>query len=317
MRLFGVSPLQTDLIGHYPDLAGLRRSAKSNAWSQVAAHFEQLPVRSDQSVAVRVVAETPGSERFLEQVVNSERNSSLARTLLGARFIVMAWEARGRTFAKDVDPSQWQFFFGYLERAERLLAEATAMDPTNAAAWTERVILARGLELGLDEGRHRYEQAAEHCDAPYTAQRQLLQNLCPKWGGSVDELHAFARDCLKCAPPGSLAGAVVANAHVEHALDIMMAEGALAAEEYIGQREVRDEIAAAAAHTVLHPEHRPWHGWVSAHSVFAFALVTGGDPRAVPHFEALGSRVCPYPWEQVYRRWKAAFRRLGNHRRPL
>lgn len=108
-------------------------------------------------------------------------------------------------------------FYDYLRRAERVLADATAIDPGNAAAWTERVTVARGLGLGQAEGRRRYERAAEHCEAPYGAQWQLLQSLCPKWGGSVEAVHPFARDCLRSARPGTLGGAVVADAYVEHA----------------------------------------------------------------------------------------------------
>jgi hypothetical protein len=306
--------LVTEDTEHYPDLVVLRRSVTSGDWNAVSACFRELPADSDHAVAVRVVANTAGSERFLQRAVDAEGDSSLARTLLGARFIVLGWNARGRGRARDVSPAQRQVFHEYLQRAERVLADATAIDPTNAAAWTERVTLARGLGLGVPEARRRYERAAEHCAVPYVAQAQLVQYLCPKWGGSLREVHAFARECLTGSQPGTLSGAVVANAHVEHAFTLNYARDA---RYYLGQRDVREELAAAAAHTVLHNDFNRWHGWVDAHSVFAFALAQGYDhPSAAPHFAALGNRVTPYPWEQMSNTWKAAFRIASLQARP-
>jgi hypothetical protein len=204
-----------------------------------------------------------------------------------------------------VSQAQFQLFFERLRQAERHLADATAIDPTNAAAWTERIITARGLSLGSDEARRRYDRAAEHCDAPFAAQEQMVQNLCPKWNGSRGAVLAFARECLRGAKPGSLSGAVIAHAHVELAFD-----GNLS---YLAESAVRDELIGAAAHTVLHPDFRPSHGWVSAHTVFAFALFhSGAYGHAAPHFDALNHRATPYPWERSHVQWKRAFRRARS-----
>jgi hypothetical protein len=273
-----------------------------------------MPARADQSVAVRLVAETPGVERFLQKVVDAERDSSLARTVLGARLIVMAWNARGAHLARYVSQSQWEVFGNHLQHAERVLADATALDPANAAAWTARITTARGLSLTADESRRRYQRAAEHCDTPYIAQAQLLQNLCPKWQGSLAEMHAFARECLAEAKAGSLGGAIVANAHVEQAFTATYLREI---SEYLGQRKVRDQLTAAAEHTVLHPEFAPCHGDVAANTTFAFASHTGGDfTQAARHFAALGSRAAEYPWHVLNdKKWKSVVRRARHEAR--
>jgi hypothetical protein len=300
-------PLRTKAIEHYPDLAPVRTAVRRGDWNAVTAYFDGLPARSDRSTAVGVVADTVGSERFLQRVVDTDRDSSLARTLLGARLIITAWDARGSGWAKHVKPAQWRVFHDQLGRAERLLADATAIDPSNSAAWTQRVTVARGLSLGLDEARRRYERAAEHCDAPYGAQSSLTQQLCPKWGGSVEEVLAFTRQCLQEAKPGSLGGVVVADAHAEIGFDDY-GEGELP--RYFTIPRVREELEAAAAQTVLHPDFRPVHGWVSAHSVFAFVLFHArAYDRAAAHFAALGNRVKSYPWSRHDVAWKPAYRR--------
>ncbi|GAA1026523.1 hypothetical protein GCM10009557_04570 [Virgisporangium ochraceum] len=297
--------LRTKTIELYPDLAPLRAAVRRGNWAAVSAHFDGFPARADRSTAVQVVAETAGSERFLQRVVDTHRDSSLARTLLGARYIVTGWNARGATRAKYVQADQWRVFHDHLRRADGLLADATSIDPSNAAAWGERVTAARGLSLGQDEGRRRYERAAEHCDAPYGAQRQLLQTLCPKWGGSVDAVLTFARQCAEAAKPGGLGAANVAAAHAEIALDDDDVEVA----RHLAAPHVREEVAAEAARSVLHPDFRPVHGWLGAHSVFAFTLFHAADHAgAAVHFAAMGNRVNSYPWSAHSGLWKPEFR---------
>ncbi|KKK06505.1 hypothetical protein LQ51_07830 [Micromonospora sp. HK10] len=306
--LYRLSPVRTDLFDIYPDLAPLRASMKSGDWRRVSGYFEGLPIRADWSVAVRAVARTRGAERFLQRVVDSERDSALVRTLLGARFIVMAWDARSGLLAQYVKQAQWQIFHDYLNRAERLLADATTIDPTNAAAWTERVKVARGLGLGVDEGRRRYDRAAEHCDVPYLAQAELAQNLCPKWGGSLDALLTFARERLETGKPGTLDGAVLADALIERAF---MEDDYSLMEQNLQDGSVRSELARAAEQTVLHPDFDPsTHGTVAAHATFAYAFFVAGDhKRMAPHFAALGDRSNWYPWGVWHgKNWKDTFR---------
>ncbi|MGY0235055.1 hypothetical protein [Longispora urticae] len=298
--------LQTKLTDLYPDLTGLRRAIRSADWAAVAGYFAALPDRADRSVAVRLVAETPRSERFLERMLDTERESSLVRTLLGARLIVLAWQARSAAQSQYVSMAQWQIFHDLLNRAERVLADATALDPTNAAAWTERIIVARGLSLPNAEARRRHDRAAEYCDAPFVAESQLVQNLCPKWGGSTGALHAFTQERLRTGRPGTLAGAAVAHAHIEHALTF---DYISMITDRLGERQVRDELVAAAEQTVLHPEFRPVHGWVAAHSAFAFAFWQGGyRTLAAPHFAALGRRATSFGWDNLDDKWRKAFR---------
>jgi hypothetical protein len=296
--------LRTKVATLYPDLRALQGSVRRGDWAAVSACFEQLPARSNGSVAVSAVAQIRGSERFLQRIVDTERDSSLARTLLGARLIVIGWNARGGARARYVKPAQWRVFHDYLQRAERVLADATAIDATNAAAWSERITVARGLGLGQHEARRRYDRAAEHCDVPYTAQARLLQTLCPKWGGSFGDVFAFARQCLTEATPGSLGGAIIADAHVEHGLEDY---------RHFDAPGAREELVAAASQTVLHPDFRPVHGWVGAHSAFAFALFHGGSYlSAAQHFTAMGNRASGYPWYSSDVFWRSAFLRARH-----
>lgn len=118
----------------------------------------------------------------------------------------------------------------------------------------ERLSTARGLELGHAEARRRYDQVSRVVPHLYTAQAELLQQLCPKWGGTFAQAHAFAQECAVAAPPGSLSQLVVIEAHLEHSF---AANSDIAAVSYLARPEVREEIEDAVGRSVENSDFRP------------------------------------------------------------
>lgn len=60
---------------------------------------------------------------------------------------------------------------------------------------------------------------------------------------------------------------------------------------------VRDELLAAAARSVQHPDYRPGFHWVGDHNEFAGALSLGGHYReAAPFFRTVGDKATELPW---------------------
>ncbi|WP_157746322.1 hypothetical protein [Micromonospora inositola] len=287
---FGVPT--TNRLHHYPELRPLRQAVLSRDWPAVTRFFADFPTDQDPSVAVAMVAELRGVETFLQGAGGGPASSTLAATLLGARWVVMGWEVRTARYASQVSRQQFAQFHDYLARADNLLGDVVMAEPDNVSAWTTRVRIARGLQLGLAEAWRRYNRAAKARPHPVTAQLTLAQQLCPKWGGSFPELHAFAQRCAAEAPPGALNAAVVAEAHIEQA------RAEPSASRYMRRPEVREQLRQAVARSVGHPAYRPVFGWVQAHSSFAYAWTLAGDRRsAAPHFAALGNRFTSFPWE--------------------
>ncbi|ATO13624.1 hypothetical protein CO540_07080 [Micromonospora sp. WMMA2032] len=278
-----------DLVDHYADLAPLRRALRARDWPAVVAFFDRLPEHDDPTVATAMVAETRGVETFLRVAGGGPAESTLAGTLLGARLVWMAWQARGSARARYTSRGQFASFHQILHEAERVLGEVTAEEPGNIAAWTARLRTARGLEMGQAEANRRYERAAKARPDPFFAQLTHVQQLCPKWGGSLDRLLGFARHCAETAPPGSLNAAAVADAHLEFAYESGIA--------HLRSPAVLHEIRGAVARSVGHPDHRPVHGWVQAECSFSYVLRLAGDlPGAAARLAALGNRVTIYPW---------------------
>ncbi len=220
-----------------------------------------------------------------------------ALTVLGARLVQVGWGIRTSARAKDVSREQFDAFHAHLRDAEQLLIRATALDPSYDAAWAERLNTVRGLSLGKNEARRRYDRLARYHPHHFTGQARLLQKLCPKWGGSWDEAHGFVRECLLAAPEGSLSGGLVAEAHIEHWSDM---NGDDKRAEYLRQPHVHAELVEAAQRSVLHPQFGRPYGWVTVQGAFAalFSLI-GDTAQAAAHFRALGNLASEYPWSYL------------------
>jgi len=285
------------------ELAPLRTAAANGDWGATRAFFADLDSAEMVTFAADVLGDTAGVETYLEQAAADAPADPLPRTLLAWRYIHLGWETRGRAAATHVTPEQFDQFHTLLRKAERILIEVCAEQPDSAPAWTARLLTARGLGLGLSEARRRYDRLSAHHPHHYPAQTQLLQQVCPKWGGSWEAAHGLAQECASAAPDGSHAGALVALAHLERWVDL---DGA-ALKAYLRDVSVRNDLRSAARISVLHHDYRPgWH-WIDAHSAFAMAFSLGGHfEDAAPHFAALGDRAAEFPWRYLHDP-KAAF----------
>ncbi len=177
-----------------PALVGLHDAVTCGDWPAIAAFFAGVPDPDDRDYVVYVIAETEGSEEFLRAAADrAEPESTLAVTLYAARLVVVGWNVRGGLRAQYVGREQFDTFHDRLRRAERLLIDVTARDPADTSAWAWRLKTARGLELGQAEARRRYDRLARTAPHMYTAQAQLVQQLCPKWGGTFEAVPLCAK----------------------------------------------------------------------------------------------------------------------------
>jgi hypothetical protein len=284
----------------YPELIRVRQGATAGDWVSVQAAYHALSNESLRSAAVRTVGDVKGSREMLAPVAESPGYSSeqlLARTMLASALIQIGWGIRTNSRAQYVSKDQFRQLHDYLRQAEQVLIDVIAHDPNNVAAWNERMVTARGLQLGLSEARRRYDHAARLAPHLVAPQKQMLQHLCPKWAGTLDQVHAFARECAFSAPPGSLNGQLVADGHLEHWATLSGSE----ARAYLGSSAVQEEVTAAAYHSVLNSAFVPVFGWVVAHAYFALLQSAAGNPAAASvHFQAVGSFDISELWSQFF-----------------
>ncbi|MFF7332815.1 hypothetical protein [Streptomyces sp. NPDC008150] len=298
----GAQPLLCDPFEVHPDLAPLRQAAFAGDWTAVRAFFDGLDGERTH-YAAGALGDLDEVETLLERAAAEQPDDPLPRALLAERYIRMGWEIRSRAEAQHVSRDRFARFHEWLRKAERLLIEVCAEHPGYAAAWASRQTSARGLELGQSESRRRYDRLSAVHPHHYGAQLQHLQQVCPKWSGSWEAAHGFARECATAAPPGSPSGALVALAHIEHWVSLEGGQDVA----YLREVAVLAELRQAARDSVLHPDFVPgWHA-PGAHGAFAMVFSLAGRPAdAAPHFEALGNRIDEFPWRYLPR-WQGAF----------
>ncbi|MCR6489186.1 hypothetical protein M8542_40820 [Amycolatopsis sp. OK19-0408] len=294
MSSTGTAPAPVfDPAAAFPEAGVLRSAAEAGDWPTVSGFFARFTSPDERSFGVTTTMSVPAAEPMLRAVVEREPRAEPARVLLAAQYVQRGWTIRGTGPAAGVSRDQFAGMHEWLRQAEHLLIDVTAREPANAVAWWLRLITARGLGLGQSEARRRYDRLAAHHPGFLAAQRNLLQQLSPKWGGSWDAAHAFVRECTAAARPGDPQGVLVPELYLERWLEL----GPEAGGDFLRGPGIREEIAAAAATSVLHPAYRSRFGWVVAHSTFAMAFSLIGDlPRAAVHFRVLGGRASEGPW---------------------
>ncbi|SDZ48744.1 hypothetical protein SAMN05421684_5635 [Asanoa ishikariensis] len=274
-------------------------AAKAGDWQGVEDGFRELTDPALHQKAISLVGRLL-DRAVVEEAASADPTSALAGTLLAWRLVDDGWEIRTGAWGQHVSQEQWQGFHEHLHRAEQILIQVTARHPGYTSAWTERLHTARGLSLGQTEARRRYGKIVPHF---FPAQQAMVQQLCPKWGGSFEAMHAFAVECTKASAPGSVNGAVVALAHVEHLLLVIRDESSRAGVAYMKRAQVQQELHWAAEHSVLNPAFEPAPDWVGAHSAFAMAFSMADNfSAAAKHYDALvtgGNLADQRPWEYL------------------
>lgn len=279
-----------------PELARLRQVMAAEDWPAALSIFAGAAGSDDLAAFVDIASSAPGCEAWLPDVIRADLKATMPLLVYGARAIGWAWDARTGAPAKDVSRDQFALFFERLRIAEDSLQGVVRREPHNTTAWYELVIVAQGLELGIGEARRRFDEVVARHPEHVRAHQQMLQQLCRKWGGSHEAMHAFAHDAMVGAPEGSPLGHLVAVAHLEHWLSLSMGK----ASRYLQSRKVVASLHEAADRSVRHPDYRRQRDWPWFHNVFAMAFALVGDRRcAAEQFDVIGDLATQWPWEYL------------------
>ncbi len=279
-----------------PGAAQVRDAVARRDWQAARTVLSAAPPY-ECSALVSLAGEQPTAEDVARQGLVADPDDSLAAAVLGARLISTGWQIRTAARAQHVSRNQFAQFHAWLRQAEQTLIEAVARNPETCAVWCQRLVSARGLELGLSEVRRRYDRLAAIDPQHLHGQRSMLQSLCPKWSGSWPDAHAFARECMLAAPPGSPHAVLVAEAHLEQWLDFGEPWAGAA---YLRGEPVRAQLHEAAHRSVFHPQFQPGYRATWAVNVFAmlFSLM-GDDTTAAPLFAMIGNVPTEGPWDYL------------------
>ncbi|MEU3629895.1 MULTISPECIES: hypothetical protein [Streptomyces] len=279
-----------------PDVARMRAAAAAADWPAVRDLLEARPESEDRTGLLWAVGETAGVERWITDVLTAEPESALARTVAGIRYVSWGWEARTAARAKDVSRSQFELFHSRLRQAEEWLYEAAELEPDWTSPWYVLQVTGRGLEVGQVTARRRFEATVRRHPYHLGAHTQRLQQICEKWGGSHEEMHAFARESVFTAPGGTPLGRLVPDAHIEEWLSLDSGPDAA----YMRRPEVAQSLRQAADHSYRHPDFVHEGPWLGLLNSFAMAFSLAGDRTGAREcFQATQGRVTESPWDYL------------------
>jgi hypothetical protein len=237
-----------------------------------------------------------GVERWIGDVIAAAPGDPLPLLVSGVRHIGWAWHSRAWLETRDVTESQAKLFRDRLTVAEQQLAAVAEREPAWAAPWYFRQISARGLDLGQEVAERRFQETVRRAPGHVAAHRERLQQLTSRWGGSQEQMHAFAQQAAFDAPEGSALGQLVALAHLEEWVD----RGADPESSYLQSGRVLGSLHEAAERSVFQPEFVRTRDWAIAFNAFAMAFSLAGDQIAArAMFRVLGDRVTEMPWQYL------------------
>ncbi|MGA5192676.1 hypothetical protein [Streptomyces exfoliatus] len=276
-----------------PAVGRVREAAAAGNWAAVREVLEARPESEDRVELLWAVGDTAGVERWISPVLEAEPEAALPRLVAGIRHISWGWEARTAARASQVSREQFDLFHARLRTAETWLYEAAEREPRWVSPWYGLQVTGRGLQVGQVTARRRFEATVRRDPHHLQAHQQQLQQVCDKWGGSHEEMHAFARASAFGAPGGTPLGQLVAIAHIEEWLSLDSGPDAA----YMGRPEVKSSLHQAADHSFRHPDFVREGGWLQVLNTFAMAFSLAGDRNAAREcFRATDGRVTEFPW---------------------
>ncbi|MET0132789.1 MAG: hypothetical protein ABW215_04265 [Kibdelosporangium sp.] len=254
------------------------------------------------SLRVRVLAENlVGKAEALQDVGHSTGDPDVW-LLAGVTFIEEAWAIRGTGRAKTVGTDRFKMFYATLRKAIGPLNVAGELLEKDAEPWSQLQTVAMGLQADRDQKDEIWREVIARCPTLYSAHYRRLQILATKWGGSQEEVLAFARGSVDTAPSGDPLAAMLPVAHFEVMLDGLNTaidnnsalKLATIPTSYF--RAVRAEIDTAADKWMMAiPRSHP--RTLEAHNAFAAAYVLAEEPlRARAHLMGMRDHLHHLPW---------------------
>jgi hypothetical protein len=265
------------------ELLRLLKVAETRDWTALRAGVSEYSGNDLTSLIGNICAQSPELSDWLPEAVGPESEDALALAFVGAATVDRAWRVRTTKLAQHVSQDQFREFHEILREAEEHLYRSAELDPKSVAPWHSLLRSGRGLQVGLDIQQRRFEAAAERSPGHLGAHHQMLQQLCRKWSGSHERMHAFATDAMR-GPYGEDLGVLIPVAYNEHLISL---DKDSPERKFIASAESRAELQEAADRTIFRPGFAPARDPYLAVNTFGWAFCNAGMwPQARAAFEA-------------------------------
>ena len=286
----------------YPEARTLVEAAAAGDWAGCRRIVGDAEPQA-RTQLTRLLGEHHRLRDLATRALEADPEDSVAAAARAFQLIHHGWQVRGEARARNVPSRRFSTFHRYLAEAERVLHAGLARSAHDTSLWTAGLTTARGLQMGLEHARYRYACLAAFDPYHLPGQSQLLQQLCPKWGGDWAAADEFARTAMRAAPDGAHNAVLVADFHLEKWLDRRDTA-------QLRSARVRADLGEAADRSVRHPAFRRTVGWVAVVNSFAMAFGLAGERAAAKQmFAMLGPYASEFPWAYQPGDVPASFRR--------
>lgn len=295
-----------------PVAEALHDAASRRDWETVRSTLGRFEGRDRTELVWALAWDRPHAYHWLREEPELDGNDAVARTLLGVVTVAYGWSVRSGLGAQHVSREQFVGFHALLREAEPHLYAAAELDPGWSGPWVGLLASGRGLQVGLDAIRRRFEAAVTRDPADRIAHAQMLQALCKKWFGSHELMHEFADQARRGAHGADLAF-LTGRAHLEQALSLAFVG---VRQAYMAQPRVRSELAEAAERSVFRPGYTVPRAPYDDANLFAMAFsLAGMQAEARRAFELTEGVVTRIPWELISQDVMTVYRRRRRQAR--
>lgn len=123
--------------------------------------------------------------------------SPTARLVYATLLINQAWGIRGTGYANTVEQQQWKPFFAKVEEARAYLESVKTIASVDPYWYTAMLEIATMQEWPDARYSAMLAEALNRHPLYYDTYFQAANRKLPKWGGSAEEVEAFAREAIR------------------------------------------------------------------------------------------------------------------------
>ncbi|MFC5412682.1 hypothetical protein ACFPMF_25375 [Larkinella bovis] len=293
-KLFGNTDDEPDATLGYGKANDFRQLVRQRQFDKAEKLYNQVAWEG-RSLIVAGISEAAACRDFIREWVKQVPDSSLANLCNGVVHTQIAWEHRTNQLAHRVTDDQATRFFEHLMVARQSLQKAEFLNPADPTILSALLPVYMGLELPLEESRELFDRLKQLEPTHLGGHIALINSLTPKWGGSIEDMTAFAETYQNDSPVLiTLALLSLINQWENHHL-----EGDYEAYKTFFQW---DETKASIKRLYQQFMEQNDTSLLApiARNYFAFVLIKAGFRQDyLAEVKKLRGKMYPYPWKRV------------------
>jgi len=258
---------------------------RSGQWDRRAFYFDLIGEHLTNSKNVEAVSDT-----------------SVGNLIKGSIAINLAWKARGGGQADTVSKEGWGLFFKYLDFAAQYLIRAGEQDKEDPTPFAFLQTVAMGLQLDRKIAEAWLNEGIKRDATNQQVHYRHLFLLCKKWGGSHEDMFAFARATVNKIPPESTLNSIIYIAFQENLLYLRAFENSpQGVKALLLDKQVREESLELYQKSLQKRKTIEQVSDYWPHNVTAWWFLTLNIPEVVrQETKKIGPNFTTFPWSIFY-----------------